>query len=545
MKKNTKKAEKSITKLTKKDKALIIIFSVALAFSMCIFNQFDVFFRNQVEFGIQPQEVFLGFILFLLAVLSLSLLILFLTARFSKTIFKIILAVMLGFMLAGYVQVLFLNNHYNGAFEDFAGEYKPISLGIKILNLCIWIVVCLLPLALLYIEKVTKKDFFKKVVLLASIIIFAMQAVGFATAAPNADFRRYDKSFYLSVDQQLNLSKPEKENIVVFLLDRCATGYVNEVFKSYPDSKDNFEGFTYYQNNISEYGQTFPSVISMLTGQAFEKTETRESFSKRAWGNVTLFNELHAKDYTVNMLIDAPSTYYDLDDISDKIDNITYVKDERKVNQWQAIKTMTKISLQRTLPYVLKQSAGFDYPNDLNNITGVDLSDYFPNNIGQNSDKRFGQKINNSGLSADNQKNTFSFVHLDCSHVNNWVEVTNDVFNTLGEYFKQMKDLGIFENSTIIVTGDHGAANYGREAALFIKEKGQNGGAMKTDNTTKLSNGFFYSTIFELIGAEDKKPTTSYFDIIHGGEPSNRYYYDVSWDVGNHCTYSGKSKIED
>lgn len=535
--------KKAKSNITKKEKRLIIFFSIALMFSICIFNQFEVFFRNQIEFGIQPQEVLLIFALFSIIVFSLSVLILCLLAHYSKKGFKIALAILFGYMLTSYIQVLFLNGHYNGFFENYAGKYKPISEGIKIVNLIVWLIFLFLPLAILCIEKISKKNFYNKLALFSSIIILSMQLVGFATAAPNADFRRYDKSFFPSIDQQLNLSKPEKENIIVFILDRTATGYVDEVFDIYPNAKKNFEGFTYYRDNIPEYGQTFPSVISMLTGQDFLQTESRSSFSKRAWQNATLFTELRKRDYTINALFDELSTYYDINDIFDKIDNIVYLDKDRIVNQWQALKSMTKLSLQRTLPYIFKKTINFDYPNELNTITNCYASSYFPSNIGAMSDERFAQKLNTLGLSANNDKNTISFVHLDCSHADDWRAATYKIFNMLGDYFIQMRKLGIYEKSTIILSADHGAGGYGRNAALFIKEKGQDNGALQIDSTSKLSNGYFLSTIFELIGADDKKPTTSYFDIIHRKLTSSRYYYDVSWDVGNHCTYYGTNKI--
>jgi len=550
---DTGRMKKFKLNVTKPEIILIIIFGFALAFSMCIFNQFDILLHNQIEFGFSVGEVIVTFILLVLLVLLVVCSLLLIVAHFSKLAFKIVVSLLFGIMLACYVQVLFLNGSYNSGFQNFAAAYQPVSTSEKVVNVCLWVIVCLVPMSLVFTElffkKIAKKDFFKRFILIGSVVIFGMQATGFVTTLASAENRTKENVYYFSVNEQLQLS--EHENIIVFVLDRFATEYAEEVFYFHPYTKDFFKGFTFYRDNVSEYPGTFPSITTMLTGKPFEETEARESFSRKAWDEAILFDELHKKNYTVNAILDATSTYYNIDEVIGKIDNVKAASAKsRRVKQVSALAVMSHLALQRVSPYILKQAVHVNFQTALTDVIGYNLPDYFPRVITAKTDKVFKAKIEDLGLSADQQKNVFSFVHLNASHeIKRWFDATYDTLKMLDEYFLQMKQLGIYGSSTIILVADHGfggGPNGRYSASLFIKPKGGSDSDLVIDSETKLSHRNFVSAILELIGSDyDKTVNPSYFDII-GGATQERSVYDTDWDwrTGKTVVFFGKRKID-
>lgn len=54
---------------------------------------------------------------------------------------------------------------------------------------------------------------------------------------------------------QFTLSK-ERQNVIVFMLDRAMGDYVPYLFNEKPELKNMFDGFTYFENVISYGGHT-------------------------------------------------------------------------------------------------------------------------------------------------------------------------------------------------------------------------------------------------------------------------------------------------
>lgn len=556
--------------VNKQEVILILFFSLAFVFNFCVFNQLDVLLLNQNELGLSAMDVLRVFLLIAFVLSSFLAVCLFFICKINKISFRAIISVLSGLMLATYLQSLILNGNSMNILDG--SEMFKVSKLTLIINSIAFFMILVFPIALNFIF-IKKEMLMKKITLLMSVIIIGMQIFGLIGSAINAPpFSKHNKSYYFSIDDYLKLS--ENENIIVFVMDRLGTDTTLNIFEKWEESKDIFNGFTLYKNNLSECGQTFPSIAQTLTGYKFEKAQSQIEFLPNAWENAELFDLLHENDYLVNGLLDNYSAYYNIEEVIDAFDNIKTA--EIKINYSTVIRSTSKLALGRNMPFIIKNKFAIkNYSNLSNQFVSTIEKGYYPKAASPQTDLFYNSELTSKGLSNTNKKNTFNIVHLNSSH-NPYVydsnlalnsidalEQTYGSFKILKNYFDQLKKIdcngtSLFEKSTIIVLADHGEHWTKHEenewttnayASLFIKQKGvDENNPIVFDETTQMSNGNFYSTIFDLIGENDKKPGMSYFDVIANGGVQERYYYVTEWtgfdgSFNSLTKYKGKYKI--
>lgn len=595
--------------ISKKEIAFICIFSICFVFNFFLFNQLDVMIHNQAEFGISIGESVWPFFLFSFIIILVVGSILMVLCYFYKKAFLYTVATLIGLVLAGYAQVLFLNDDEMMNINGHLMVSKPLGEVIFIigLNTLIYLAIVFIPIFILIIEKkklspknsnetLLEKSKFKsvekftpKLAFAFAIIIFGMQLVGVLSVLPTAPKpAKGNELYYFNLEKQLQLS--QTENIVVFLTDRLDMSYVNTIFErdrsnQTPDkTKDIFSGFTLFTDNLSQYPGTFPSVASLLTEKPFNKHNKQIAYMKDAWENPELFAALRRQGWKINGLLDTVSTMYDFKDLENNnfFDNIDKVKKkDRRVKHFTFFEAMFRYSMLRQSPYLLKGlfiSSGKKYLDTSSYCISIKNTDgYFPRSLGPNSDLKIYEKLkaDGSGLTAPETKKVFSFVHLHAAHnpfgynenlkssnKTNAISQAQGTFKILDTYFKRMKELDIFDKSTVIILADHGrwvgSKNIDKiveppVSALFVKEKtndGTNKLEIDKDNplkpTPQLSHTNFVPTILDLIGEGSRKKAGSYFDVINGntafaeiksaGVQDRKFYY-VRWTNMNSCKY--------
>jgi len=171
--------------------------------------------------------------------------------------------------------------------------------------------------------------------------------------------------------------------------------------------------------------------------------------------------------------------------------------------------------------------------------------------VSRYSDMRFYRFIKDAKFSADREESFFMFMHLNGPHSSgdindpgSWgfhydeesgtmrygggqTDIVHACFEMLNLYFTKMDEIGVYDNSTIIIVGDHGLRWRIPEAtALMIKPKGSTG-ELTTDDITELSTKYFPSSILDAAGLPRDESGISYFDIINGllPAPPERFIY--------------------
>ena len=270
-----------------------------------------------------------------------------------------------------------------------------------------------------------------------------------------------------------------KDNVVVFVLDTFDTSVMDQVLKADPSALDSFEDFTYFHNSTGSMIPTRYAVPSLLTGQTPESMGSFDDYYNRAYEQGTFLTDIHDAGYSIGIYSD--STGINDEDVSVRQEisgqtlNIHRVK--APVDAVGTMKILAQCALYRDMPWILKPWFWY-YTDELNNnMVGDAAQKGTPEADAQTiysiDDLGYYEKLRERGLSLDDQaaSGAFRFIHLAGAHypftLNENAEFVGDGNSSMeaqargsltivSEYLEQMKELGVYDSSTIIVTADHG-----------------------------------------------------------------------------------------
>ena len=461
-----------------------------------------------------------------------------------------------GLIVASYIQTLFLNGNMV-AIMGQQTEYNQLSFS-NIMNVVIWIAIILAPFCIWLLLKAKKKEFkFEKAFVLSLMIVSGMQAVGLISTAATTDLPAgidRDRPVYFTFTETTNLST--ENNVIVFVLDSLDVQVMRATFEQFPHLRDYLDGFTLFENNVAEHFDTIPSMVAMLTQQHIVQHIGGTEFRENAWSHHNFIDELREHGFTTNLYLDQISTFERYDLIYDRTDNLKEFEDIR-LNIRPLLSTTTRLSLGRLSPYLMKNA----WLSPITPTFGMAFfTVYFENPlvayipiVGIESDMRFHYFLRHSEMTADSEQNVFIMMHFNSSHAHgdindphsygyHFVEETGEIiqggsrwdvtrasFEKLNIYFNMMREVGVFDNSTIIITADHGRRyEIPETVSLFIKPQNSTG-PLVTDTTTELSHTYFPAAILDAAGIPHSEFGISYFDIINGivPAPQTRYMHVV------------------
>ena len=441
-------------------------------FTVFIFGPFEMYQGNQIFFPFYVKNLFLG-----MGAASLVTLIIgaSLIALIKGKFFDITVTLIVALSLGCYIQAGFMNQ-YIGALD---GEKILLGRIIKYPNLLVWFLIFAVSIAIYFFSiKYKRENIWKNAVKFIPIILIGMQLAAFVQLAITVPEKSHSSDIGLSMENQFELSS--NKNIVIFLLDSFSGDTIDVLEEKYPGTLDHFSDFTFFRNYSASFGNTFPSVATMLTGSDFDPSNTTEHFFKSIWESPrskALFDGLKEQNYERRLFFTISYVAGRADNIKDYCDNLT--EDEGTVAYGVLIKRILKLSAYRYAPYTIKEKLWMD-SSEIDDI-GKSLQ-WGKNNDGQNV--TFYQKMLAEGLSVKDDKNVFVYYHLKGnhppSHNDEWANPVAENYTKSGnyaqakgtlyiveQYMKKMKDLGIYDNAVIIVAGDNSNGFYNQSSSDF------------------------------------------------------------------------------
>ena len=406
-----------------------------------------------------------------------------------------------GFAVASYLQAMVLNLNL-GVLDGTSIPWQSYSIH-SILNIVVWCLIISVPFLILYFFK----NAWKKIIKAVSFILIGMQLVALVTTIVSTPITNKTKEYYLSGEEQYTISS--KSNVIVFILDYFSNTYVDKMLQEYPDALDAFNGFTYYNNVDCTYFGTFPSMNHMLTGAELDATITTEKWFESSWNSEKaeeFYSLLADNGYKVN-IYSGEKYYGGAENMLGKVSNVSVEEITVNINYSELIKKMVQLSCYSHLPHAFKASFWMD-TNDFSEVATVDST-----GIEIKQQSSFYSALKEQGLTFNNQSNYFILQHLRGAHpaynVNEnggylknatLEQTTKGYFLMVEEYLQQMKDLGVYDDSTIIITADHGDWE-NTQVIFFIKEAGKSQDDMDI-STAPISHNDFMSTILTNIGED-------------------------------------------
>lgn len=361
--------------------------------------------------------------------------------------------------IGGYLQALALN----GSLGSLNGDAISWDLmkGELFVNLFVWSVVFLAAYGILYFSR----DLWKKVVVFSSILLIAMQAapmIGILTGMYE-DSRENAISEYALMDTGM-YEFSVGSNILVFVLDRMDFDYMNSAMEADPSILDGLEGFTGYTNAISKYSRTKPALNQLLTGSELVAYEiSDDAFLKDSWthNGRNLLGDLTEQGYQIEIYASIQDLFSDPGYVCEYVSNVT--TDKGDINNFMVLRKLLYLSAYRYAPLSMKPFFWAD-TNFYNSQA------YVNSRIYELDDAKYAPGFANS--TANREQNCFKFYHFNGPHEpfllnadgtrsDHFTSAEEQMMGTLHNLytaFDALKQQGVYENATIIITADHGNA---------------------------------------------------------------------------------------
>lgn len=480
-----------------------VIPCLLLSFMACVWGPMEVFVGNTSNFRFTYMEALLplgALCLACTAVLAL------LVSLLRRRVFALVLSVITALCVAGYAQNMFLNLDL-GLLEGEAIDWASFG-NHGAVNLAIWAaIIAVVVTVLMLLKKRTSR-----ICRLVCALLLLVQGVTFATVSVQHlmdEDQSTQGEYVLSGEEQYNVSA--EGNVIVFMLDYFSNDYIDAMVKQYPDALDNLKDFTYYDNCDPTYIGTFPSVVHMLTGHAFDNTVTIDQWFNDAWNSESaqyFYQALKDNGYTFNFF-DSTNMYFGMKYAEPYVNNLVYEEAMYTLKPGMLLKCMLKLSAYRYLPHTFKQyfvQSNYDFARAATLTGAVQRS----NNRGMFYDALKKQKLS----VVENDGKYFIIEFLRGTHPPYDVgekgyydadatleECARGYFRMIDEYIAQLKSLGLYDDATIIITSDHGDKENSMQVMYFIKEANVTREKM-AETSAPISHKDFIGTVLHNIGVE-------------------------------------------
>ena len=262
------------------------------------------------------------------------------------------------------------------------------------------------------------------------------------------------------------------KNVIVFLLDCFDGRTMDAILEQQPDILEPLEGFTYFPNATSVYSRTYPSVPYLLSGNMCYFDQKPAEWVNGAFADSNFIPEL--VDAQVNIGL-YTYDYYLGNSIKDKVENYIVTEEADELLFDKTVLSMAKMILYRDMPYLMKKRLTYDI-NEINYIVteGAAGSSQGEERISQYKnfdDEWFDTELKERGITLTDAEGVFRFYHLGSCHL----DMSNPEpygirsLEIVYEYLDKMKELGIYDDSMVLIISDHGSSGGG--ATLDLPQK--------------------------------------------------------------------------
>ena len=322
----------------------------------------------------------------------------------------------------------------------------------------------------------------KRVVAHAGLIAFSLLLIqGLPTAWLMLDYPDSPEFHDYSFDERQKFSFSDEQNVIFIILDAFQVDIFQKLLYEDPRLGENLDGFTYFRNAVSGYSKTYPSIALMMSGQWFDNTQPIQQFVKQSFLSQSIPLELRKLNWQV--------------DLFPFIERVVHVSPKVASNVVGGIECHDMIAESGKLMDLgaFRSSPHWLKPLWLNNhrwqmgryLTEICKESSFPDPSGaelhnlqapEHSALRFLFEANMQGDDAL-QSRSFKFYHLMVPHApfqidrnlevtrlpsdnEGFIEQLRGTLKLLKQFLDCLRQLGVYDNSVIVVVSDHGGGRY-------------------------------------------------------------------------------------
>lgn len=399
------------------------------------------------------------------AFIILTLLGLFTPKKTSNFLAKLLF----GVSLALYIQGNFINISYGSGVLDGSEIIWSDYVAYAMIDTLIWIACVSFPFIIAWFPKIRKAGYGKKCLVGLSIFFIVIQLPAMAMQFIN--YKPADQqSLKITTEGIYDLGK--NNNVIVFVLDTYDERYFQELIEQHPEYQDKLKDFIHYDNYITSASRTIVAMPSLLTGQPFLRDSLYSEYIDRIWDEKNVLEEISNKGVDVRVFSDA---LYFSKKTTEFIANIE--SEENQIGSYKLLgEKLYKVVGFTFAPHLAKRyflinTNEFDEAKE-------QVNNYSTNNV------TFIQNYRSQQFSISNAYNSaFRLYHLDGVHSpfitgadgKKSAEATREttsiaLMEMILSMIEDMKQKGVYDDSTIIITADHGNVGETEWTLLLIKE---------------------------------------------------------------------------
>lgn len=356
-------------------------------------------------------------------------------------------------------------------------------------------------------------------------------------------------NFTLEGGHEFHLSS-NKNNIIVILADGFDGQNFLPVLEEEPSFRQAFDGFTFYEDTCGTSLYSEESGITLLTGNQLEVGPSFKDNINEAYRNTDLYDVLAQNHYDTYLYIRDKKMVSPV--IGGQVANFS--RKRETLNQVSAFQELYKMVSFRYMPHVMKKYFWYTYVEFVK-IQGDKSSLFF------NYDMY--DLITKQGVIAEEtEHNIYQFYWIQgphdpantdryCHKLDQPVRWTEDTYidsrfeQTIGivrmytELIAALKKAGIYDNTTIIFTADHGL-DVRLNPCLLIKPANAHGELAISDVPVSMIEDYLPTLTYFITGEKDAGDTIYE---LKNGMKRTRICYEYSFNPdGQYKTYDERTE---
>ena len=372
-----------------------------------------------------------------------------------------------------FIQGNFLNINYgSGVFDGSEIAWKDYTT-YGAINSAVWAACLAMPFAFYMVFRTQ----LRKILIFSSLGLVLVQVV-ILSSITMQNAGQLDKITYESTRSGI-YELSDDDNTLVFVLDSFDESYLDKIKEDFPNYEKQLSGFVEYDNALASGSGASVALPSLLTGEIYTKQTSYNSYLKSIWGDNTVYSLL--SENGVDTRIYAQTEYFG-PHAKDDIKNIIDYMDTSGAYA-SMTKTIYKYAAYTYAPHYLKQYFWLDLDT---------ISTYKSKNAYSLNDAKFySDYVRAEGFTySDTYDKAVRIYNLDGARspytlTKNTIKSINGTtldeqiygcFNCLFTMLDDLKENGVYDNSTIIITANIGNKDLTQHPLLLVKEKSKTEG---------------------------------------------------------------------
>jgi hypothetical protein len=275
------------------------------------------------------------------------------------------------------------------------------------------------------------------------------------------------------------------QNVVLILLDEFQSPAFHSLIDTYPEYREQFRGFTYYQDALASFPTTYPSIPAILSGAEYQNDRKITDFLRESLPSRSIPSVLKGQGWQVDLLTLPFLCPFLQADSCQMLSQV--VAADAVGTELHALYELLDLTLFRYSPHFLKSFVFHDQEWLLQRI--------FRNRLGPTQQVQsidFIEAFERKGV-VMTEVPAFKFIHLMIPHApartdslcrfykkeerkrrlqgeSSYSAHARCALLLTQRIFQVMKKLGVYDRATIFVLGDHGS-NEGRYSNIVEPQR--------------------------------------------------------------------------